>query len=307
MAYLETDTNTNLNISSATEIGSYTAAADGLIYCDVLVDQIVGGDDYLIWATRQIGGAGSAGIIGPVTTIPVATSVTHFSAQGIPISVRSGDVVKIYVDGLAGDTTTPDTTVRWYDWTPFQAAGYTAPLTAPQTAAAVLDAVAASYDDAGSIGEAINDGANVTLAVSAVTAAAAASGSLGIVTYMTFDATITSTSTLDMTAATKIYWAVKSSVRDLDAASLTLVEKTAGLTVVLGATPYATPAHGSITVTGSSGAWSFALHLDEVVAGLLSNNIGSAKSELKVLIGGSAYQIWVGDASIGDGVIKAVA
>ena len=36
--------------------------------------------------------------------------------QSAAITVRSGDVLTVYLDGLAGDTTTPDMTVRWFGW-----------------------------------------------------------------------------------------------------------------------------------------------------------------------------------------------
>lgn len=113
--WLETDTGSNVNISSATEIGSYTADADRLILPQVLIDQAAGGGDYLYWVTLQVNGSGSTYLFGPVTTDAVAASVTAIGAQGGLIAVRSGDAVKVYVDGLAGDTTTPDTIVRWFE------------------------------------------------------------------------------------------------------------------------------------------------------------------------------------------------
>ena len=113
--HLETDTLSNQNISSALEIGSYTADADRLICCQLFVDQVAGNDDYVFYATLQINGAGSAYRFIPITTAAAASGLTAIGAQAILIPVRSGDIVKVYVTGAAGDTTTPDTTVRWFE------------------------------------------------------------------------------------------------------------------------------------------------------------------------------------------------
>ena len=113
--WLETDSASNVNISSATEIGSYTADADRLIVADVSIDAVAGNGDYVMYVTRQINGAGSAYVILPKTTMAAASGETAISGQSGMISVRSGDVVKVYVDGLAGDTTTPDYITRWFE------------------------------------------------------------------------------------------------------------------------------------------------------------------------------------------------
>ena len=44
-----------------------------------------------------------------------ASGDTAISAQSGWITVRNGDVLTVYVDGLAGDTTTPDWTTRWFE------------------------------------------------------------------------------------------------------------------------------------------------------------------------------------------------
>lgn len=113
--WLETDSLSNQNISSALAIGAYTADADRMIVCDVSLDQVAGGGDYVIYITRQINGAGSAYVLLPKTTCAAASGETAIAMQSGPITVRSGDVLTVYVDGLAGDTTTPDTTVRWFE------------------------------------------------------------------------------------------------------------------------------------------------------------------------------------------------
>ena len=102
--FLEQDTNTNIDISSATAIGSYTADTDRLILCQFFVDQAVGNGDYDFYLTQQIGGSGSSYRHVPKTTATVASGVTAIAGQSIMVAVRSGDVLTAYLDGLAGDT-----------------------------------------------------------------------------------------------------------------------------------------------------------------------------------------------------------
>lgn len=113
--WLETDTFTDKDISSAVAIGAYTADADRMIVCDVSLGSVAGNGDYVIYVTRQINGAGSAYVLLPKTTCAAASGETAIAMQSGMISVRSGDVLKVYLDGLAGDTSTPDTTVRWFE------------------------------------------------------------------------------------------------------------------------------------------------------------------------------------------------
>ena len=86
-----------------------------LILCQFFVDQAVGNGDYEFYLTQQIGGSGSSYRYVPKTTATVASGVTAIAGQSIMVAVRSGDVLTAYLDGLAGDTTTPDTTVRWFE------------------------------------------------------------------------------------------------------------------------------------------------------------------------------------------------
>lgn len=118
--WLETDSLSNQNIASAAAIGAYTADADRMVVVDVSLDQVAGNGDYVIYVTRQINGAGSAYVLLPKTTCTAASGETAIAMQSGPITVRSGDVLTVYVDGLAGDTTTPDTTVRWFEMAALQ-------------------------------------------------------------------------------------------------------------------------------------------------------------------------------------------
>ena len=115
LTHIETDTGTNVNISSPTAIGSYTSTGDKLIMVDVSIDQVAGNGDYVMYVTRQIGGSGSNYVILPKTTMAAASGETAISGQSGWITVRNGDVLTVYVDGLAGDTATPDWSTRWFE------------------------------------------------------------------------------------------------------------------------------------------------------------------------------------------------
>jgi hypothetical protein len=141
--YIETDTGTNVDISAATAVGAYTATGDKLIMVDVSIDQVAGNGDYVMYVTRQIGGAGSAYVILPKTTMTAASGETAISGQSGWITVRNGDVLTCYVDGLAGDTSTPDWSTRW-----FELAG----VTAAAVADAVWDEATADHTTASSFG-----------------------------------------------------------------------------------------------------------------------------------------------------------
>ena len=110
--WLETDSLSNQNISSPLAVGAYTADADRWIAAQVFADQVAGNGDYYLYLTLQINGAGSSYKSG-ITTLTAASGVTAIFGQTVYIFVRSGDIVTAYLDGLAGDTTTPDTIVRW--------------------------------------------------------------------------------------------------------------------------------------------------------------------------------------------------
>lgn len=124
---LETDSLSNQNISTALEIGAYTAAATRFLFIRVLADQVAGNDDYTVYATLQVNGAGSAYRLIPITEAAAASGITAIGMVSIAIPVDSGDIVKVYLLGVAGDTTTPDTRVDFYE------NNYLAPTTADRT------------------------------------------------------------------------------------------------------------------------------------------------------------------------------
>lgn len=113
--HLENAVNSNVDISSATLLAAYTADADRSILCQFFIDQVAGNDDYTFYLTLQIGGAGSAYRIEPITTASVAAGVTAIAGQSAIVNVRNTDVLSAYVVGAAGDTVTPDILVRWFE------------------------------------------------------------------------------------------------------------------------------------------------------------------------------------------------
>ena len=148
LTYIETDTGTNVDISAATAVGAYTSTGDKLVMCDVSIDAVAGNGDYVMYVTRQIGGSGSAYRILPQTTMAAASGLTAISGQSGWITVRNGDVLTVYIDGLAGDTSTPDWTTRWFELAGVTAAGI---------ADAVLDEATSGHTSAGSFSKAVTD------------------------------------------------------------------------------------------------------------------------------------------------------
>jgi hypothetical protein len=162
----------------------------------------------------------------------------------------------------------------------------------------------------GSIGKFLVDqlssGLTATVAISAAEASSVASGNLAITAYETWKSqTVTSTSMLDLSAATKLWLAVKTSTGDADAASIIFLEKTAGLTVLLGAA-YGTPTDGGLTVAGSVGAWEITPTVQEAATALLTGLDTRYVAEIKALVGGDTYIIWSGYADTGTGVVRAL-
>jgi hypothetical protein len=165
------------------------------------------------------------------------------------------------------------------------------------------------YADAvdGSVVKEIADIAGGTIAISATQAASVSTGALAIRTHHTLSQAITSTTTSDLSAATKLWLTVKSNKRDTDAQSVVFIEATAGLTVLAGA-PYITVAHGTLVVTGNAGAWTVTVGMDEIATGLLKDYAESMLwAECKALVGGSTVAVWDGVCDVSHGLVVAVA
>ena len=125
-----------------------------------MIDQVAGAGDYIVHLRVQRGGAGSTYVMLPKTTGTAASGETAIAFQTIPIAVSTGDVVSVYVDGLAGDTTTPDVITDWYELDPVR------PATADRTVA---------VDASGRVDVSLIEGTDATDALAAAAEAALAS------------------------------------------------------------------------------------------------------------------------------------
>ena len=117
MRQLQTSTLTNQDISAFLLTATYTADADRAVMVSISADQVAGNGDYKAYITRQIAGAGSAYMVGPITTFTVPSGITAIAFTSVLIPVENTDVIKAYVSGLAGDTSTPDIITRFYELT----------------------------------------------------------------------------------------------------------------------------------------------------------------------------------------------
>ncbi len=113
---LQSSSLSNQNITSALLLATYTNTSRARkMYIRVALDQIAGNGNYVIYAKNQYAGAGSAYEQGARTTVPVPSGVT---AQGFPtiaLMVEATDVITVFAIGLAGDTTTPDSKVDFFE------------------------------------------------------------------------------------------------------------------------------------------------------------------------------------------------
>jgi hypothetical protein len=111
---IETDTLANQDINAAVAIGAYTGATiPRMVVVRVLVNQVAGGGDYIVYATLTKSAVEYRVI--PTTTGTAAAALTSIAFTSIPIPVDVGDVLTVYIDGLAADTVTPDTRVDFYE------------------------------------------------------------------------------------------------------------------------------------------------------------------------------------------------
>jgi len=111
--WLELDSLDNTSIAAATLVGSYTATADIDVYCTLYAQGLAGGGDYIYYIDVTPSGLSAGEALKTTQTLGATTYVLF--AQSIPVSLRNGDVMAVYLDGLAGDTTTPDIRVNFYE------------------------------------------------------------------------------------------------------------------------------------------------------------------------------------------------
>lgn len=128
MALLQSSALSNQNISSALLVGTYTPSINRTsILCQVLATQVAGNGLYTVYATRQINGTGAAYEYQGRLTVLVESGITSIAFPSIVIPALANDVIRVYLVGLAGDTTTPDTICEFWDL------GFLTPTTADRT------------------------------------------------------------------------------------------------------------------------------------------------------------------------------
>ena len=124
MRQLATATFLNQDLHAALLSYTFAADADRGIFFRLFLDQIAGGGNYTAYLTVQRLGAGTAFRGVPLTTATVPSGVTAVMLTTGILAVKSGDVVNVYVVGLASDTTTPTVIVEvWDDCLPPAAPG----------------------------------------------------------------------------------------------------------------------------------------------------------------------------------------
>jgi|GEM_PF-2237531 len=149
----------------------------------------------------------------------------------------------------------------------------------------------------------LNVHSSVALPVSV--AQRAAVGKVEINPYLTYRFSFLSTYVGDLSAATKVWYAVKE--KDVeDANGLIFLEESAGLTIVNRAA-YGVPADGSITITGSAGDWEISIYLDQDAVSLLGEHDGwSGYSSTKALVGGDVVELRDDECVIRVATVRAI-
>ena len=121
MRQISTSTLSNQNIATALLVATYTADADRDFLARVFIDQVAGNGDYLFWLDIQRLGAGSF-YRSAITTVAVASGITSVFGSTISVPVKNTDVVRVYVQGLAGDIATPDIITEFWESDPLRPA-----------------------------------------------------------------------------------------------------------------------------------------------------------------------------------------
>ena len=235
------------DISSPLLIATYTADADRQLLLQVLVSGVAGSGVYRACMTKQLLGAGVAYQSATSGTALEAGVATAYLSS-MPIPVQATDVVKVYVQGLAGDTSVA-TKVEVFDVT-------------AATTDEVWDELLAGHLVAGSTGKALSDAGSAgdpwaaavrTLTSSAAATLAAVTGDT--ITQLRGDTwSISITGLGDMTTMDKLWFTVKSNKHDADSASIIQIEDTGNLLYLNGAAPVlpVVAADGTITVDNAA-------------------------------------------------------
>lgn len=239
----------NINISAAaTPIYTYTAAANGRVSFQWGSPTVSGSGDYAYWLTKNRLGTATDAIVGGKTTQTLAAGETTLAAQSLPLDVKTGDVIKVYVDGLAGDTSRSG-------WVFIEVENYST-----HTASDVWAVSVRSLTTYGTLVADVWAYVTRTLTQTAASVIAAVAGSsLTLTNKVTFTATM---SGLTIPATwTEIRATVKSNKRLEDSAATLQIlvsnpanAATDGITYYLGeAATVAERAYGSLTVNQGAG------------------------------------------------------
>ena len=90
------------DITSAVLLDTYTSDGTYELLVNVMLSSLAGEGTYKACLTKQVGGAGAA-YQSATTAISLSAGVTTAFLPSLSIPVRSGDVIRVYAEGLAGD------------------------------------------------------------------------------------------------------------------------------------------------------------------------------------------------------------
>lgn len=94
---------TGKNIATGTSVFTFTATGSLSAQFQVRINNATGtGGDYILWAEHKWGGTGTATTL-PKTTYTIDAGKTVIGFPSIEVFLRIGDVVDVFVDGLAGE------------------------------------------------------------------------------------------------------------------------------------------------------------------------------------------------------------
>ena len=92
------------NIVTAASVYTFTAAAAAKVQFTVKLTNAAGNGDYIVYLQHQWLGTGTASVVLPKATCAAASGETVIEFVSMELSVKATDVVDVYIDGLAGDT-----------------------------------------------------------------------------------------------------------------------------------------------------------------------------------------------------------
>lgn len=94
---------TGQDASSPLLLATFTPTISGEYFASVNLSLLAGTGVYRLVSTRQIGGVGAI-YQSATAAVGVSAGITTLMISTIPTPLLAGDVLKIYVQGLAGDT-----------------------------------------------------------------------------------------------------------------------------------------------------------------------------------------------------------